>query len=310
MQVCSFPQFLPAAEPALLLHLPCRCDLFQPTECKPGYGKQYGSSSCTKCAAGTYQAGFAGSDVPAEHGYGELCIACPSTLSVFISSKGREADFTSHATTFRAGAAGEEECVPQTAQIGVDAGARIFNDAAMHTAAETTLEGCLGKCDAGSCCFVQFDYGHLNRQPAHCSYVNLAPSSDPNAYKNTSDAAAALLFYKLPPSGAITAASIESSTAAVDAVPESIVKGKVMSSGLYARCIVESAPDVGRALGIEVNLSTSQLSDCKLRCDMMSTCFGFTVHAGSCSLRGATDAADVRTLFNNPAAATIVDLHW
>jgi hypothetical protein len=200
--------------------------------------------------------------------------------------------------------------VPQTAQIGVDIGARIFDNALMQTAAGTTLEACLSKCDVAKCCFVQFDYGHLNKRSASCNYLNLQPSGDPYAYKNAS---AALLFHKLPPSSAIAAASVGSGAAAAagdDVAPSSIVKGKTMSSGLYARCNVAFVGVVGRALDVTFDLATAKLSDCKRKCDMMSTCFGFTVHAGVCSLRGGTDAADMRTLFNSPNPDTIVSLYW
>ncbi|WIA12137.1 hypothetical protein OEZ85_012210 [Tetradesmus obliquus] len=86
-------------------------------KCKPGYGKQPGSADCTKCITGTYQAGFAGNEDAVAHGNGETCIACPTTLSIFLSSKGKEAEFNSSATTFRSGSTGEEECVPQTVQV-------------------------------------------------------------------------------------------------------------------------------------------------------------------------------------------------
>jgi hypothetical protein len=123
-----------------------------------------------------------------------------------------------------------------------------------------------------------------------------------------------LLFHKLPPSASLAAASIATSgSAAAAAADAGVVKGKAMSSGLYARCKVPSSmhiEDVGRDLALTFDLSSALLADCKRTCDMMATCFQFTVNGQVCSLRFGSDAADMRTLFKNPAAATIANLHW
>jgi hypothetical protein len=68
--------------------------------------------------------------------------------------------------------------------------------------------------------------------------------------------------------------------------------------------------EIGRDLTVTLDLRSASLADCKRTCDMMATCFGFTVSNRVCSLRGGSDAADLRTFFSNPAAATIANLRW
>jgi hypothetical protein len=227
---------------------------------------------------------------------------------VYISSRGNETEFVSPGTTYRVGAAGRDECVPKTAQLGIDIGTVMFNDTTLLTASITTATtadpaACMNTatiCPAGQCCFVQFDYA-FRKGPGgtqgdkKCYYVNMLPNNNKAAH---TDSANKLLYYKMLPSDAIAAASL---------------KAKAMSSGLYARCDLPTsgawatvdAGKIGKPLGTAMAAGTDAgLAACKKQCDMMSTCWGFTVISSLCQLRGGYDEQDVRTFFRNPEPAT------
>jgi hypothetical protein len=240
---------------------------------------------------------------------------------VYISSKGNETELISGPTSYRTGAMSRDECVPKTAQLGIDVGTRIFDDPTLLTSVTTdkapnSPELCMAKCADNSCCFVQYDYAYMKAAGAQgtkeCWVLNLTPNSDANTL-----IASKLLFYKMLPSDAIAAASL---TKAADDV-----KSKAMSSGLYARCELPTAggsgvpkgwstanaiSKVGKSLGITLDASpASNLALCKKKCDMMSTCWGFIVQADDskvlkCDLRGGYDELDVRSFFRNPDPST------
>jgi hypothetical protein len=255
------------------------------------------------------------------------------TRSVYISSRANETELLSDGTTYRVGATGREECVPKTAQLGIDIGTKMFDESVTTLLSPVTpftatttgdygLEACLNAaCSvANQCCFVQFDYA-WKKSPANdgtagpktCRAITMAVNTVAASYM-TAD----LLFYKMLPSDAIAAASVNKTGK---------VEAKAMSSGLYARCDLPStwaaagtygSNAIGRRIdgtgaacssGCALPASTpAGLADCKKKCDMMSVCWGFTVKGGQCQLRGGYDEMDVRSFFRNPATST--GLNW
>jgi hypothetical protein len=291
-------------------------------ECAAGFGRQ--GNNCQKCPAGKYQPGYLGNDAavsPTNNGFGDgsTCITCEKTRSVYISSKGKEFEYESDGTTYREGATGREECVPKTAQLGIDIGTKFFEDNSLlpvvsdFTPTATTPFGpdaCLtAACQPGQCCFVQFDYAWRSNAGSEgtktCRAITMTVNTVANSY-----ATADLLFYKMLPSDAIAAASVNKTGK---------VEAKAMSSGLYARCDLPStwaaagtygSNAIGRRIdgtgaacstGCPLPASTAaDLADCKKKCDMLSVCWGFTMKGGQCQLRGGYDEMDVRSFFRNP----------
>eukprot|EP00882_Tetradesmus_deserticola_P001442 GHRQ01001559.1.p1 GENE.GHRQ01001559.1~~GHRQ01001559.1.p1 ORF type:complete len:286 (+),score=82.26 GHRQ01001559.1:1019-1876(+) len=280
-----------------------------PAECAAGYGMQGGT--CTLCPAGTYQPGYLGNDAAGGSGFGSgtTCIACSTTRSVYLSSNRNETEFVSDGTTYRKGALGREECVPKTAQLGIDIGTRMFDNTSLLTNATGASSiadpaGCMANCPKNKCCFVHFDYAYKKNAGSagtkQCLHVNMEVNTDSAAHASAS---AALLFYKMLPSDAIAAASKSSG-----------VEAKAMSSGLYARCnlptawtasAVYNSNQIGKILEAPATAgTTTALAACKKKCDMMSTCWGFTVQNSMCQLRGGFDEQDVRSFFVNPDPST------
>jgi hypothetical protein len=232
---------------------------------------------------------------------------------------------------------GREECVPKTAQLGIDIGTKFFDEVDLLTAVTFTsttsdlgLEACLtAACDdARQCCFVQFDYAWKkkggNPGTKTCRAVKMAVNTVANSHTvSTSN----LLFYKMLPSDAIAAASVDKT---------GNVAAKAMSSGLYARCNLPTASasdwsadgtyntdKTGRritstgapcasgpsAADCTLPAATApELAECKKKCDMLSVCWGFTIKSSRCQLRGGFGEMDVRSFFRNPSPST--GLNW
>ncbi|WIA16345.1 hypothetical protein OEZ85_013043 [Tetradesmus obliquus] len=276
--------------------------------CPAGFEFTNGPGSCSACPAGKYQPGYLGNDASGStpnFGAGLSCLTCPTTLSVYISSNGTEKEFNSTGTTYRTGAASRDECVPKTAQLGIDVGTKFFGNNALLSnitisGSLTSPEGCMDtNCGSTQCCFVQFDYAYRKNGtggPATRSCLVVKMDAASSSVTNN------LLYYKMLPSDAIAAASLTKGG----------VEAKAMSSGLYARCslpIAWTAAEVyddHKAIGKKIanTIPASNLTECKRRCDMMSICWGFTVQGGQCQLRGGIDEQDVRSFFRNPADST------
>lgn len=303
-----------------VLPVPC---LVCSAGCAAGYAfpSAGGTATCSQCPAGTYQPGYLGNDVSgANFGAGTTCLTCVTTRSVYISSKGNETEYVSDGTTYRTAASSRDECVPQTAQLGIDVGTKFFADdiGSLLTTASTgtynTPQTCIEQCGTTAssatdnvCCFVQFDYAYRKNGtggPAAktCKFVKMTPFSTTAALTTSLN----LVFYKMLPSDAITAASV------------SKVEAKAMSSGLYARCSLPTgweatgtydSDKIGRRLFPNLTpaldaTTPAGLAECKRKCDMMSICWGFTVKLGLCELRGGFDEMDVRSFFRNPLTTT------
>ncbi|KAF6257767.1 hypothetical protein COO60DRAFT_1460997 [Scenedesmus sp. NREL 46B-D3] len=284
-------------------------------KCAAGWGRSIimtGSrprpSNCSICLAGTYQPGYLGNDGTG-FGAGSTCITCATTRSVYISSQGNETEYVSEGTTYRNGAIRREECVPKTAQLGIDIGTKMFENATLLTAdsagpGNEDPESCMDtNCNSGQCCFVQFDYAYTKEQglpgTKACLFVNMPANTNSTAHeKSTSN----LLYYKMLPSDAIAAASLPK--------PAGTVEAKAMSSGLYARCDlpvswaasgVYDTDQIGNRIGSAFAAgSAADLAECKRMCDMSSICWGFTVQNRLCQLRGGFDELDARSFFRNP----------
>jgi hypothetical protein len=246
---------------------------------------------------------------------------------VYISSRANETEYVSDGTTYRVGAMGREECVPKTAQLGIDIGTKFFDETTLLTTVTSAtpagntavwVDNCLtAACSTNQCCFAQFDYAWKKNNGAPgtptCRAVNMAVNTNAAAHTLTTSK---LLFYKMLPSDAIAAASVNKTGK---------VEAKAMSSGLYARCDLPSTPDwsapgtynndkTGRQInssGAPCNSGCARpagtaagLADCKKKCDMLSVCWGFTVVNSQCQLRGGFDEMDVRSFFRNPTNPT------
>lgn len=284
--------------------------------CPAGFEFTRGTGSCSACVAGKYQPGYLGNDASgstANFGAGLSCLTCPTTLSVYISSKGTEKEFISTGTTYRTGAASRDECVPKTAQLGIDVGTKFFDIAASDSMLDSpsiafnSFDTCIeAACSTDEqCCFVQFDYAYRKNGTG-------GPDKQTCRYKKMKTVSAAtlsadlnLVYYKMLPSDAIAAASLGK------------VEAKAMSSGLYARCALPNGWEkpsaasgpydtdkIGKRLLALSATNAAELAQCKRRCDMMSVCWGFTVKSGECMLRGGFDEMDVRSFFRNPPTST------
>jgi hypothetical protein len=227
--------------------------------CKAGAGGTPGS--CSACPYNTYQPGAA------VFGDGYTCRPCPkSAFNHYIGDT-----FTSPGITFWTAMASPYLCVPRYSQAASPAGHtlglpdKVFTDVPDGA---SDMAACITACPADKCCIAEF-FRESDAGGSSCRHAILPPAR-PMAMVASVDDGKPRLYYKLPPSEMIAAASIKSganstqggssnsgnSTGGVGAVytdtaagnrtavgtvagsvsPENAVKAKTMASGVFAIC--------------------------------------------------------------------------
>jgi hypothetical protein len=226
---------------------------------------------------------------------------------------------TSYGVTFYQGMSGPETCVPRFSQQANPAGHVMSLDDSMFTVTSsgTARETCLKTCPEDSCCINQFEaVDPADEETGTCKRAVLAPAGP--------DSTTAKLYYKLPPSEVIAAASASNDTTA---------KIKTQSSGIYARCALDSYA----SLAASGEIGTSPFPDdiekaktfvrwnearcnseqsCETTCDSLATCWGYVFVPGSgYAIRGGEMQLGFRTFFAVPDATLassldMEDLLW
>lgn len=222
--------------------------------CKAGAGGAPGS--CAACPYNTYQPGSA------VFGDGRTCKSCPkSAFNHYIGDT-----FVSPGITFWTSMTSPYLCVPRYSQAASPAGHtlglsdKVFVD--VPSAASDTA-ACITACPADKCCIAEF-YRESEYGPASCRHAILPPARPMAMVASVPDDTKPRLYYKLPPSEMIAAASVksasvnatQSSSDGVGAVytdtkagnrtavgtatgtgsSENAVKAKTMASGVFAIC--------------------------------------------------------------------------
>jgi hypothetical protein len=228
------------------------------------------------------------------HAGGSLrCSECPSTP--FNHPVGDK--YVSYGITFASGMVNPETCVPRYSQLPAPAGARLAIDPSLFSNSTQTgvdLVTCIESCPASSCCIAQWEVENNT-----CRKAELAPVGPLYASSGAS------LYYKLPPSQLIAAASQRdqdhnssarsqtsdngnSSSSSRSEDGDAAVKAKTHPAGIYARCAMDSAWVEQAKLG-RVGTSTnpqrveekdvaewgecsSELS-CRLKCEANAACW-------------------------------------
>lgn len=256
--------------------------------CAAGSGIQDGSdavSACSACACGSYSTG-----------QGKACIACPTTA--FNHHVGDT--YVSVGMTFANNATGPETCVPRYAQLPAPAGNQLALNDAVFTAVPAgaaSVAACIEACPNTMCCIAQYEAGS-GGSPAVCKHAKLAPTGPVSA-----DASIPRLFYKLPPSALIAAAS---------------VSAKTQSSSLYMSCNMSpwgALPGSGE-IGTSPNpalveeakqtvewdaAGCTDETSCGKSCDANAACWGYIyVQGKGFALRGGEDQIGTRSFFVSP----------
>lgn len=219
--------------------------------CKAGAGGSPGN--CDPCPYNTFQAG---------PGYGDgfTCKSCPSTaFNHYIGET-----FYSYGMTFWKAMPTPYLCTPRYSQAASPTGHRlgIVDDVFVNVSQATTTD-CVKACPADKCCIAEFYPEGADDGGPLCRHAYLPPSS-PMAIVKSLDDTVARLYYKLPPSELIAAASIKNDTAPGSTISNSTlqqaasiytvtntterlpanftvtadgkVKAKTQASGVYAVC--------------------------------------------------------------------------
>jgi hypothetical protein len=189
--------------------------------------------------------------------------------------------------------------VPHYAQLPAPAGARLGIDESLLTtdAAATDLESCLGGCGPDKCCIVQWE-----APSSSCKRAELAPVGP--------GFSGAKLYYKLPPSVPIAAASM------INTNSSSSVSAKTRGSTQYARCAMTgawaslaAAGKVGTATSAELVEQEGAVSwgecdseaSCEALCSAAAPCWGYMhVPGKGWSTRGGEDQIGTRSFFGSP----------
>jgi hypothetical protein len=177
------------------------------------------------------------------HAGGSLrCSDCPSTpFNHPIGDK-----YISYGITFSSGMVNPETCVPRYSQLPAPAGARLAIDPLLFSNSTQTgvdLVTCIQSCPASSCCVAQWEVENNT-----CRKAELAPVGPLYASSGAS------LYYELPPSQLIAAASqpisdhndsarsptLDSSSSG-ESDHEGSVRAKTQPAGIYARCAMNRA---------------------------------------------------------------------
>ncbi|KAF8063860.1 hypothetical protein HT031_003717 [Scenedesmus sp. PABB004] len=291
--------------------------------CMAGWGGPPGA--CAVCPRNTYQPG-------AEWGDGSTCRPCPRT--VWNHNVGDAV--TSYGITFHDGSPTPYMCVPRYSQTAKPAGDRLALPDSMFRAVPGATDpgACAAACPRDACCVAEFDaeFG------SGCRHAVLPAASPASVVASVSAGAdAPRLYYKLPPSDLIAAASIGNGSALAGRVtaksaaapgnatapPLSRVEAKTWASGVYAVCDLSAyadeaaggwigtSPDpymveAGRdAIEWDVPGLCAGESECQRSCAASSSCWGFLYVPGKgYALRTGEVAIAVRTFFVSPDPET------
>jgi hypothetical protein len=262
-----------------------------------GYGKA--NAADTTCGLCNYGSFHPGGDT--------TCSTCPSS-AFYTPVDGNGATYTSAGTTLYPGSFDKESCVPLSSQLSPEAGQAylVTGDNLLGTATtEQTLEACIQTCDANKCCMAQYDVTGKK-----CYKMELVPSA-------STVTTGKQLLYKLPPSTLGSASSVQ------DSSPAPTVGAKMMSSGYYAHCTVDTAAweAAGSNLGSDARTfvkdaqpkTNTNRGDCKKLYDNSNVCWGFVYDAASqsCNFRGGVDAIATRSFFSLPTGVSdLAALQW
>eukprot|EP00775_Hariotina_reticulata_P005083 gene5083-5324_t len=175
------------------------------------------------------------------------------------------------------------------------------------TTTSTARETCLKTCPVESCCINQFEaVDPDDEETGTCKRAVLAPVGP--------DSSTPKLYYKLPPSELIAAATVKNDTR---------VQVKTQSSGIYARCDLTDFIDKAA----DGTIGTSPFPDdiekaktfvrwnesgcnseatCEATCDGLATCWGYIyVPTKGYAIRGGEMQLGFRTFFVVPDASQI-----
>lgn len=199
------------ADSLLLLSYVC------PAVCIAGFGRaSLNATFCSMCPPGQYQPG------------GLLyCLPCPNA-TFYAPVDGAGDQWSSAGLTTFLGAVGAS-CIPKESQLSPEAGQAYFGkdpevQALLTNSTKQTLGACLSSCPSDACCLAQYEV--TDRQ---CRTATLpAVAADAAGYYR--------LMYKLPPSAMGSASSVKPDAAPAGGNSSEAVKGKMISSGIYARC--------------------------------------------------------------------------
>lgn len=259
-----------------------------------------------------------------------VCTQCPNA-TFYTPVDGAGPTWTSTGITTFPGAVGVESCVPKESQLSPEAGQAYFGtdplvQNLLTKSTRQTMGECLSSCPANSCCMAQYEVA-----TKACKTATLAPvAADAAGYYK--------LFYKLPPSTMGSASSLKAPDAtseqlvnAVGTTNAEVVKGKMISSGIYARCVVPDAlvdnwMKVGTILTSDARTFSgetdawmvadyvSSYKDCQQKCDESNVCWGF-IHStqynyNQCLYKGGEDALNTRSFFVVPTGVDLSPYNW
>lgn len=256
--------------------------------CAPGFGipdSKLASSDvslCELCPFGTYHAGG-----------GLSCTACPRTP--FNHPVGDK--YVSYGITFAKGLTGPETCVPRYAQLPAPAGHRLaINESLFQVSTTDSFVPCIEGCPVDQLCITQWEL-----QGTKCKRAILPPAGP--------EATSARLYYKLPPSEIIAAASAN----------DTKVVRKTQAAGVYARGLMNpewvTLAELG-LVGTSTNPSLVEVTDmaqtvewgecenemtCRLKCETTAACWGFiNVPGKGWATRGGEDQIGTRSFVVSP----------
>jgi hypothetical protein len=260
------------------------------------------------------------------------CLPCPNA-TFYAPVDGAGDQWSSVGLTTFLGAVGAESCIPKESQLSPEAGQAYFGkdpevQALLTNSTKQTLGACLSSCPSDACCLAQYEVG--NRM---CRTATLPPvAADAAGYYR--------LLYKLPPSAMGSASSVKPDAAPAGGSSGEVVKGKMISSGIYARCNIPTSVvvdpygnanvepvngwmKVGTALTADARTFSKDTDiwniadygsedDCKKKCDDSNVCWGFIFYAkyNYCWYKGGEDALKTRSFFVVPTGVDIAAFNW
>eukprot|EP00775_Hariotina_reticulata_P004824 gene4824-5072_t len=279
----------PPNRTASMTVLPCPIGWYG-VVCAAGYGipsskpTSIDPADCALCTCGTFNTG------------GSLrCSDCPTT--VFNHPVGDT--YISDGINFGTGMTGPEYCVPKHSQFPTPAGHIFGIDDSLFAPAQpvTDVAACILKCPANQCCISQFE----ETSTGNACKIAALPPVGPNY-------TGARLYYKLPPSELIAAASVNNT-----------ISIKTKAAGIYTRCVMngtwESLAAAGKvgwsanaSLVEETNRTTlvewgecADETSCRIKCEGLATCWGFIyVPSKGWAIRNGEDQIGFRSFMISP----------
>uniref|UniRef100_A0A383VBU1 EGF-like domain-containing protein n=1 Tax=Tetradesmus obliquus TaxID=3088 RepID=A0A383VBU1_TETOB len=281
------------------------------TVCEAGSGRKYYKAygGCLACERGSFSNGERTNPFTGEERTDWECMQCPRMTFRY---EGQD-DFTSDSTTLQTGAESDSDCLPVHTQLSSFVGTSVFNtdDAGSYVWGLMgweggSLEECVNYCrNTAACHFVEWHY--TDTPFSGCWAFRPTPSSAPDA---------AEVYYKLPPSNDIRAAS-RISAASADAKPTANatggssgsansttgrVKARTISSGAYAKYTYDASKQALAPWGRLIS-SKLVLADAADACDANPSCWGLVkAQGGGYDLWAGSTLAGVRTFINTDKA--------